>query len=95
MDTPMAIQAIMQDMPWHRQGLFMGMHWGWWLFWVVALAGIVWAFWRLREDSREARRYARERLDAEDELRARYARGEIGEDQFLQRMQVLQDSRAG
>lgn len=95
MGTPMVAQAIMHDMPWHQQGLFMGMHWGWWLFWIVALAGIVWAFWRLRQDAREVHRDAMDRLDAEDELRARYARGEIDEDELLQRMQVLQASRTG
>ncbi len=95
MSGPMAIPAFMQDVPWHRQGLYMGMHWGWWLFWIVALGCFLWAFWRLREDRRETHRDATRRLDAEEELRTRYARGEIREEEFLQRMQVLQGSRPG
>ncbi len=94
MDTLLgAGQAMMDDMPWHRQGLFMGMHWAWWTFWIVCIALLLWAFWRMHEDTRETHRWAQERLDAEERLRGRFADGELTEQEFVQKMQVLQHSR--
>lgn len=51
---------------WHSEGLFMGMHWVWWLLWIATLVILGWAFWRLRVERREARREAERSLQAAD-----------------------------
>jgi uncharacterized membrane protein len=79
---------------WHRQGLYMGMHWAWWLFWILALVVLAWAFWRLYADRVAVRREAERRRRAEEILRQRFARGEIDEDELVQRLTALQSSRA-
>ncbi len=53
METYAMHQTQMQGMPWHNGGLFMGMHWIWWSFWIVVLAALLLAFWRLYADSRQ------------------------------------------
>lgn len=78
---------------WHREGLYMGMHWIWWLFWIAVLLVIIWAFWRLRADRAERHREAVEKERAEEVLRARFARGEIDERELAGRMRVLQETR--
>lgn len=85
---PMMLQGS-----WHHEGLFMGMHWAWWIFWIAAAATIVWAFWRLGADRAEAHREAERSLAAEEVLRERFARGEIDEDELLDRMETLKGSR--
>ena len=74
---------------WHRQGLFMGMHWAWWLFWIAAGLMVLWAFWRLFADRREARREVARVRQTEADLRARYARGEIDQDQLIEGLTSL------
>jgi len=71
------------QVPWHRQGLFMGMHWAWWLFWIGAALAVLWAFWRLYADNRAARRELAQLREAEQELRGRHARGEIDQKQLV------------
>ena len=78
---------------WHHQGLYMGMHWLWWLFWILAILVIVWAFWRLGRDERSRERDETRREAAEEALRRRFGEGEIDEDQFLERMRILRESR--
>lgn len=78
---------------WHRGGLFMGMHWAWWIFWIAAAAVIVWAFWRLRADRVDAHRSAERSLAAEEALRERFARGEIDEGELIEKMAALKASR--
>jgi putative membrane protein len=80
---------------WHGEGLFMGMHWAWWIFWIAAAAVIVWALWRLRADRVDARRAAARSLAAEEALRERFARGEIDEDELAARMAALRASPEG
>ena len=71
---------------WHRQGLFMGMHWVWWLFWIAAALIVLWAFWRLFADRREGRREVARMRQTEAALRERYARGEITQEQLVERL---------
>ena len=78
---------------WHHDGLFMGMHFGWWLFWIVMLALLAWAFWRLAAERREVSRHREEWEDAEEILRQRFARGEIDEEEFSRRLKVLDENR--
>ncbi|MDX1623827.1 MAG: hypothetical protein R3199_07580 [Gemmatimonadota bacterium] len=40
----------------HHQGLFLGMHWAWWLFWAATFVALAWAFWRLHVDREETHR---------------------------------------
>ena len=78
---------------WHRRGLYMGMHWGWWLFWIVVLVTVVWAFWRLHVDCEECRREATRALQAEEMLRQRFARGEIAESDLVRSLEILRQTR--
>lgn len=87
--------SMLMQGSWHDQGLFMGMHWAWWIFWIAAAAAIVWAFWRVRADRMEAHRAAERSLAAEEALRERFARGEIDEEELAERMAVLRASRGG
>lgn len=78
---------------WHHEGLYMGMHWIWWLFWIGTLAVLGWAFWRLYADRAGARREAERMLQAEGMLRERFARGEIDEEELARKMTALRTSR--
>lgn len=80
---------------WHHQGLFMGMHLLWWLFWILTAAVVLWAFWRVVRDRRSRQREEDRREEAEEVLRRRFGEGEIDEDEFLHRMHLLRESRAG
>lgn len=85
--------SMMLQGSWHHEGLFMGMHWAWWIFWIAVAAAIAWAFWRLRADRVDAHRAAERSLAAEEALRERFARGEIDEEELVERMAALQASR--
>lgn len=87
--NPLALQA---PTSWHHQGMYMGMHWGWWLFWLAALAILLWAFWRLLAERSDTHREAEEMLQAEEILRRRFARGELDEEEFARRLAALQAS---
>lgn len=86
--------VIQQSEPWHRQGLYMGMHWAWWLFWLAAAAVVVWAFWRLAADRREAHDRVRQIVAAEETLRDRFARGEISEAELAEGLRALRATRS-
>lgn len=78
---------------WHHEGLYMGMHWAWWIFWMLVLLVLVWAFVRLSRDEHSRRRETEEKESAEEILRRRFGRGEIAEEEFARRMQALRGSR--
>lgn len=61
-----------------------GMHAFWWIFWVMAIAFVAWAL----AGGSGAR--ARERETPLDTLRRRYARGEIGTQEYEERKAVLE-----
>lgn len=84
---------IQQAEAWHRQGLYIGMHWAWWLFWIGLVVVLAWAFWRLYAERKEARAGARRMVQAEEILRQRFARGEIDEDELLEGMRALHAAR--
>lgn len=91
----MTTSALQQSVAsWHSQGLYLGMHWAWWLFWITTIVVVVYAFWRLYADRAEARREEACLLQAEEGLRFRYAQGEIGEEEFFRRVAALQESRS-
>lgn len=87
--------GFLQDMPrgWHHEGLYMGMHWGWWIFWILVLAVLAWAFVRLLSDERARRRETERTESAEEILRRRFGRGELDEEEFAERMRALRESR--
>ncbi len=70
-----ATQMPMEHMPWHNGGLFMGLHWLWWAFWLVMFAVLVLAFWRLFTDRSATRDRTSYEEAAEAALRQRFARG--------------------
>lgn len=84
---------IQQGEVWHRQGLYMGTHWAWWLFWIALVLVLAWAFWRLFDERREARLGARRLVLAEEILRRRFAAGEIDEEELLESMRALHTAR--
>jgi putative membrane protein len=86
--TPM---WLAQTDSWHGGGMFIGMHWLWWLFWIGTLAVILWAVARASADRSESHRSTLERQAAEDTLRQRFAAGEIDEEEYRRRMQVLRE----
>ena len=53
------VNAVLQQMSWHDGGLFMGMHWMWWLVSLGAFCLLAWAFVRLYADRAEIRRRAK------------------------------------
>lgn len=89
------VNAVLQQMSWHDGGLFMGMHWLWWLVSLGAFCLLAWAFVRLYADRAEIRRRANRQKAAEEALRQRFAEGEIDEDEFMQRMKALRETVLG
>ena len=82
-------QAASTQVPWHRQGMFYGMHWAWWGIWIATTVVLLWAIWRAHADGVEAHREAARRLSAEEVLRHRFAKGEITEEEYVSRLRML------
>ena len=80
---------------WHDGGLFMGMHWLWWAVWVALIGALLAAFWRVKADRSATNRAIAEEEQAERVLRARFAGGEIDEDEFASKLKVLRESLPG
>ncbi len=78
---------------WHEGGLFMGMHWAWWIFVVGTLVMLIWAFWIAFGERGATHGKAATREPAEEALRERFAQGEISEEQFADTLRVLRESR--
>jgi len=95
METYAPHQMQMQGMPWHDSGLFMGMHWVWWSFWIVVLSVLLLAFWRLYADRRQTHDTVAREERAEEALRHRYAEGEIDDDEYARRLKVLRETMLG
>ncbi len=89
------VSLIQSPEVWHREGLFTGMHWAWWMLWIVTLLVVAWAFVRLFLDRRLSERWKLERQTAEDILRERFARGEIEQEELVDRLRALQDQPLG
>ena len=84
--------ALQMPRSWHDGGMFVGMHWAWWSVWIITLLVLAWAFWRLFADRSEVHRQVQREEAAEEELRRRFARGEIDEDEFAERLRVLRET---
>ena len=87
-----ALTAQIQS-SWHEGGLFMGMHWVWWLFVAGTLLVLIWAFWIAFSERGATHRKEATREATEEALRQRFARGEISEEQFADTLRVLRESR--
>jgi len=88
----MTITLLRAPQSWHGGGMFVGMHWLWWTFWIVTLLVIGWAFVRLGADRSEAHRDLLRREAAEETLRQRFAAGEIDEEEYARRMKTLRET---
>lgn len=85
---------VFQTQPfWHHDGM-MGMHWGWWLLWLVILVGAAWAITAaFRSQGGEGPGGSAGR-SPDDLLRERYARGEISEEELQEGLRTIRESRA-
>ncbi len=91
-DKYAALPAQMPD-SWQEGGLFMGMHWAWWIFVVGTLLVLIWGFWIAFAERGATRREEVTRETAEETLRQRFAQGEISEERFAETLRVLRESR--
>ena len=84
--------SLQRATAWHDGGMLMGMHWAWWLFWVLTVLFLLWGFRLLLRDRSATRRRLEREEAAERILRAAYAKGEISEDEFDRRLRVLRET---
>lgn len=77
---------------WHDGGMFIGMHWAWWSFWILTALVVGWGLWKAAADGSAPPPPAPRQEGAEEELRRRYARGEIDDEEFARRLEVLRRS---
>lgn len=91
----MVIERFVQMNGSHGGGLFMGVHWVWWVAWALVLASLAWGFARVYGERAEIQRRRRAEDAAEAALRARLADGEIDEDEFSERMRALRAHHTG
>jgi uncharacterized membrane protein len=92
MPDPLITAVLQTPNSWHEGGMFIGMHWAWWSFWILTSLVLAWAFWRVFADRTAAHRQVQREEAAEEELRRRFARGEIDEDGFANRLRVLRET---
>lgn len=85
--------ALQMSRSWHDGGMFMGMHWAWWSFWIFTLLVLGWALWRAFADRSETHRRVQREEAAEEALRRRFAAGEIDEQEFAERLKVLRETQ--
>lgn len=64
-----------------------GMHWAWWIFWILLVAGLVWAM--ARSGGHPAQTEPRRETPLET-LQRRYAEGEITTDEYEERKRRLE-----
>ncbi len=75
---------------WYGNGQMVGMHWGWWIFWLLFLVILVLLVIRAGGGRDAGSGYAPR--SAEDVLRERFARGELTEDEYHERLRILRES---
>lgn len=87
------ILALQQRGFWHHDMFGMGWHWGWWLFWIVVAALVIWAVTRTLAASGERRPGpGAGEPDAKEILRRRFAEGELTEEEFREKLRALRES---
>ncbi len=70
----------------------MGVHWLWWSCLLLTGLVLAWALRRTLSEDRETHRSAPGLSSAEDSLRLRFAKGEVDEDEYVRRLQILRES---
>lgn len=83
------LDLMLQETDWHSGGMFMGVHWAWWAFVLFGVAVVLWAFARVIADRAATKKDAARQRQAEADLRARYDRGEITEEQLTTQLAAL------
>lgn len=76
-----------------HDGWMWGMHWGWWIFWVIAIAGLVWAIARAQQDRAAPPPTTPARETPLEILQRRYAEGEISTEEYEERKRRLERDR--
>lgn len=64
-------------------GHYWGMHTFWWMFWLIAIVAFSYWAWRSEPEERDT---------ALEELRRKFASGEITEDEYRKRLDVLRST---
>lgn len=80
---------------WYGDGHMVGMHWGWWIFWIAVVAFLVWLVARTTGSGATGSGAASPpspRQSPEEILRERFAKGEITEEEFRERLRVIRES---
>ncbi len=90
-----ALLAGLQTIPWHNDGLFMGMHWIWWLIVLATFFSMAWALVRVSSDRAKTQRRLGDQEVAEEALRRRFALGELDEEEFARRLKILRETTLG
>ena len=67
-----------------------GMHWGWWIFWIVLIIFAVWLFTQRRPSVPPQSQAQETPLDI---LKRRYANGEISTAEYEERKARLEEDR--
>ena len=80
---------------WYGDGHMVGMHWGWWIFWLVVVGFLVWLVARTTGSAANGGGSTpplSPRQSPEEILRERFAKGEITEEEFRERLRAIRDS---
>lgn len=94
----MLASLIQQGHMWYGEGHMMGMHWGWWIFWLAVVAFLIWLVTGTTGASQSGTGTSPPtfpRKSAEEALRERIAKGELSEEEFRKRLQVLREAEGG
>ena len=71
-------------------GMWWGMHWGWWFFWILIVLGALWLLARTREPSSPPPSHE----TPLDLLQRRYAAGEMSTEDYEERKARLENEPA-
>ena len=74
-----------------HNGWMWGLHWGWWIVWILLIVGVVWAISRAQREGAPPR--VQEREAPLETLQRRYAEGEISTEQYEERKERLERDR--
>jgi putative membrane protein len=92
MNTLIPSVLAVQFWQWHEGG-HMSMYWGWWVVWAILLIVLAWI--AFVPGARRGDKSSSEDVSPEEILKRRFARGEIGEEEFERRMKKLRGSDGG
>ncbi|BBM69689.1 SHOCT domain-containing protein [Rhodothermus marinus] len=73
----------------HGPHMFWGMHWGWWIFWIVVIIALVWLLSQRRTGAPPSPR----KESPLELLQRRYAAGEISTEEYEERRARLERDR--